>query len=157
MQTRAPDLVAGAALAALAAVILSQTVGQGFGGRELARNPMWLPRLLAGLLAAASAALVLRALIGKGDTPPAPNVRRLASAGALVAAYMAAFAWFGYLGPSLIVIPALSWSLGYRRAGVCVAVSVGFVVGVWYLFAHVFVMRPPGPGVDAILAVVTGR
>jgi len=116
---------------------------------------MWFPRLLLILLAAASAGLIARGFVGAAEPgQPSPVWSRFALVTALVAAYFFAFDKAGFLIASLVFMPALTVLLGYRRWLVTGLVAVIFVVLVWYCFAELFVIRPPGIGLDDLSALL---
>jgi len=155
VRARLPDLIGGAVFLGAAAVLFAQTRGTGPVRDEIARDPFWYPRVLLVLVAVAAIALVVRALLRRRDRETAsaedPVWRRLAVAVAVVAAYFAAFEPAGYLVASLVAFPVFAFALGYRRVLVSAFVSLFFVVSVWFLFADVFVVRPPGLGIDDLL------
>lgn len=147
------DLISGGVLLGASALLYAQTVGTGFSHAEIARDPVWYPRLLLILLALAAAGLVARGLVGPVDRAGAhPLWSRFAAVTLLVAIYFLTFDTVGFLVTSLVFVPALSLLLGYRRPLVTGLVTVLFVVLVWYCFAEIFVIRPPGIGLDDISA-----
>ena len=154
--SRAPDLVSGAVLLALTLLLAWETLVPLPEGIEAARNPVWYPRILLGLAGVASAGLLLRGLVGRGLTVPRPRYGRLAGVTAVLAVYFWVFGSAGFLLASAVLIPILAIVLGYRRIALAVLVSVLFCTGVWYVFAEVFVVRPPGAGVDTVLQLVRG-
>ena len=144
------DMVAGVALLALAAVLYLDTVGTGFGRDEIARDPVWFPRVLIVLLALAAAGLLARGLALAGEPAARPRWRRLGAAAAAVGGYFLVFDLAGFLISSLVFLPAMAVLLGYRRPVATALVTIFFVAGVWYCFADLFVVRPPGIGIDDI-------
>lgn len=146
------DLIGGGVLLGVSVLLYAQTVGVGFSHTEIARDPVFYPRLLLILLALVSIGLVVRALIGKeADRPPVPVWSRFLAVALLTAAYFLLFDVVGFLIASLVLMPALTVLLGYRRPLVIVLVTVIFVIAVWYCFAEVFVIRPPGFGLDDLI------
>lgn len=155
-RSRAPEIVAGLITLGLALLLFSETVGVAPEGVEAARNPVWYPRFLLALAGLASAGLVLRGVFGRGMETPQPSYPRLAGVTAVLAVYFWFFESVGFLATSILLIPALAFLIGYRRLAATVLVSLLFCVGLWYLFADLFVVRPPGPGVDTFLQMLTG-
>lgn len=147
------DLISGGVLLGVSALFYAQTVGTGLSHDEIARDPVWYPRLLLILLAAASAGLIARGLFGaKAQPQPQPVWPKFALVTLLVAAYFLAFDSAGFLIGSLVFMPALTLLLGFRRPLVTALVAVIFVALVWYCFAELFVIRPPGIGLDDLSA-----
>jgi len=143
------DLIGGGAFLGVSALLYAQTVGTGFSDAEIARDPVFYPRLLMALLTLVSIGLVVRSLAGKQERPqPTPVWWRLLAVVLLTAAYFLLFDVVGFLVASLVAMPALTVLLGYRRPLVIALVTVIFVVATWYCFAEVFVIRPPGFGLD---------
>ena len=152
MQRRVSEIVGGGVILAGAIVLYGQTIGTGFVRDEIARDPVWFPRLLLILLALASVGLVVR---GFTQAPSGPAERplwgRFFAVAVLLTAYFLLFETAGYLFASLVFLPALTVLLGYRKPLVIIPVTIIFVVAVWYVFADVFIVRPPGLGVDDII------
>lgn len=147
------DLVGGGVLLGASAVLYAQTVGKGFVHDEIARDPVWYPRLLLVLLALASLGLIARGLAGPAvKAGRVPLWGRLLAVAAVVTAYFLLFDVAGFLFASLVFLPAMTVLLGYRRPLVIGLVTVIFVSLIWYCFAEVFVVRPPGFGLDELFA-----
>ena len=147
------DLVGGGVLLGASAVLYAQTVGKGFAHAEIARDPVWYPRLILVLLAAASIGLIVRGLAGRADNGGSTPVwGRFLAVAAAVTAYFLLFDVAGFLLASLVFLPAMTVLLGYRRPLVIGLVAVIFVALVWYCFAEIFVIRPPGFGLDELFA-----
>ncbi len=147
------DLVGGGVLLGASAVLYAQTVGKGFAHAEIARDPVWYPRLILVLLALASLGLIVRGLAGPADKgAQAPLWGRFLAVAAAVTAYFLLFDVAGFLLASLVFLPAMTVLLGYRRPLVIGLVAVIFVGLVWYCFAEIFVIRPPGFGLDELFA-----
>ncbi|MFT6402456.1 MAG: hypothetical protein ACJA2D_001778 [Pseudohongiellaceae bacterium] len=156
MSIRVPDLIGGIIFLLMSLVFWSQTNDPSFEGLEAARNPVWYPRLLLLLTGMASVVLILRSFTGKGIETPRPNFTRLCVITILLAVYFFMFEQAGFIPASIVLIPILSWILGYRRIGITLSVSVIFTVVIWYVFAEVFIVRPPGIGIDILLDVARG-
>ena len=74
----------------------------------------------------------------------------------VLAVYFLIFEQVGFIPASIILFPILSWILGYRNIVVISSVSVIFVISIWYLFAEVFSVRPPGIGMDQLINLFMG-
>ena len=147
------DLVGGGVLLGASAVLYAQTVNKGFVHDEIARDPVWYPRLLLVLLALVSAGLIVRGLAGPVQkTGSVPLWGRFLAVAVAVTAYFLLFDVVGFLIASVVFLPAMTVLLGYRRPLVIGLVTVIFVALVWYCFAEIFVIRPPGLGLDELFA-----
>lgn len=151
MNPRLSNLIGGGALLGVSVLLYSQSIGTGLEREEIARNPIWYPRLLLILLAIAAVFLILRSVIrSPGPAEADPAWGRLSAAAAVVAAYFVVFNEIGFVISSLLFLPLFSILLGYRRYFVTAVVAILLVIALWYLFAEVFVVRPPGPGLDIL-------
>jgi Tripartite tricarboxylate transporter TctB family len=144
------DLIGGAAILAVAGIFFMQTVGTGLDDDEIARNPVWFPRVLIVLLALSGLGLLVRGLLLADAPAPRPVWPRFALVAAGVGGYFAVFDLVGFLIASLVFLPAIAVLLGYRRYLVTLVVTCLFVAAVWYCFAEIFVVRPPGFGLDEL-------
>lgn len=161
MTPRLINLMGGGAILGLSALFYAQTMGERFTDTPLARNPMAFPRLLTMLLAVGGLVVIAQAVLTRrgampGDVAVPINWPRVVLIGALAAAYFWAFEPLGFLPATAVFLPVVIVVLGYRRAMVIVPVAAVTLVGLWYLFAQVFQIRPPGPGMDELLRMVTG-
>lgn len=161
MPPRLINLLGGGAILGLSVLFYVQTMGERFAETPLARNPMAFPRLLVLLLAIGGLVVIAQAVLTRrgalpGDVAVPLNWPRVLLIGALAAAYFWVFEPFGFLPATAVFLPAVIVVLGYRRALVIVPVTVVALVGLWYLFARVFQIRPPGPGMDELLRLITG-
>ncbi|KPQ07088.1 MAG: Tripartite tricarboxylate transporter TctB family [Rhodobacteraceae bacterium HLUCCA12] len=161
MTPRVINLIAGGAILGLSALFYAQTLGDRFADTPLSRNPMAFPRLLVLLMALGGAVVIAQALLTRrgalpGEAVPALNWPRAALITALAAAYFWVFEPFGFLIATGLFLPLAVVALGYRRLLVIVPVTLVVLVGLWYLFAQVFQIRPPGPGMDDLLRLMTG-
>lgn len=157
MQRDLESIVAGGAVLGISALLFTQMLPGQFSGVELARNPMTFPRFLLLLFALGGAGLVLRGLFrGAQDRSEVPRVAwgRVLAVVALAGCYLAAFAPVGFIPATLVFLPAAMLVLGYRKAGVIAIVTLVAVVGLWYAFAEIFSIRPPGVGMDDLFRAV---
>ena len=157
MQSRAPEILLGLILFGLTLLLFWDTLSAAHVEMEAALNPVWYPRVLLVLSGIASAGLLLRGVVGPGMTWPHPNYTRLGQVTAIIAVYFGIFNDVGILLTTFVLIPALALVLGYRRIGLTLVVSALFSIGVWYLFADGFVVRPPGIGVDDLFQMLKGK
>ena len=161
MTPRLINLMGGGAMLGLSALFYAQTLGERFATAPLARNPMAFPRLLTLLLALGGAVVIAQALFTRrgalpGDVAVPVNWPRTVLIAALAGAYFWAFESAGFLPATAVFLPLVIVVLGYRRALVIVPVTAVVLAGLWYLFARVFQIRPPGPGMDDLLRLITG-
>lgn len=161
MTPRLINLLGGGAILGLSVLFYVQTMVERFAETPLARNPMAFPRLLVLLLAIGGLVVIAQAVLTRrgalpGDVAVPLNWPRVLLIGALAAAYFWVFEPFGFLPATAVFLPVVIVVLGYRRALVIVLVTVVALVGLWYLFARVFQIRPPGPGMDELLRLITG-
>ncbi len=147
MTRRALDLGFAAAWFAGAAALLWVSFGLQFEGTPISRDPAWFPQLLLTLMLVATAVLAGRALF-RAATAAVPSLRWQALAITLLlsASYLVAFVGVGFIPATLVLIPLMSWLLGFRRPWVIVLVTAGFTVGLWYAFTLLLNVTPPGPG-----------
>ena len=151
------DVIAGGAVLGLSVLLFSQVLPGQFSGVALARNPMSFPRFLLALMAFGGTVLVLRGVFGS-PTCIAPPIdwRRLGLAALLVAAYFTAFDPLGFAPATALFLPAIMVVLGYRRFA-AIAIATALTISVlWFLFAEIFVIRPPGIGFDTVWRSVRG-
>lgn len=161
MTPRLINLMGGGVILGLSALFYAQTLSERFATAPLARNPMAFPRLLTILLAVGGLVVIAQALLTRrgalpGDVAVPLNWPRVVLIGALAGAYFWAFEPLGFLPATAVFLPLVIVVLGYYRALVIVPVTAVAVVGLWYLFAQVFQIRPPGPGMDELLRLITG-
>lgn len=139
------------------ALLASQLQFDRFAEAALARNPMAFPGLLLLLFAFAGATLLLRGFRGSRPHAMIPvDWPRVIAVAVLLAAYFAAFQPLGFLPTSAVFFPAVVVLLGYRRPSVVLAVTIIALVVLWFLFAKVFVVRPPGVGLDELARSLLG-
>lgn len=150
------SLVAGGAVLGISALLFTQMLPGQFSGVELARNPMTFPRFLLVLFALGGVGMVLRGLFQKRISKSLKGIAwgRLLTVLILAGLYLAVFAPFGFIPATLIFLPATILALGYRRMVVIFLVTLITVVGLWYAFAEIFSIRPPGVGMDDILRAI---
>jgi len=161
MTPRLINLMGGGAILGLSALFYAQTLSERFATAPLARNPMAFPRLLTLLLALGGAVVIAQALFTRRGAMPGEGVApvnwpRAVLITAMVGGYFWAFESVGFLPATLVFLPLVIVVLGYRRALVIVPVTAVTLVGLWYLFARVFQIRPPGPGMDELLRMLAG-
>ena len=161
MPPRLINLIAGGALLGLSALFFAQTLSERFATAPLARNPMAFPRLLTLLLALGGAVLVVQALLARreakaGQAVAQVNWPRAVLIAAMAGAYFWAFESMGFLLATLVFLPLVIVAQGYRRMLVILPVTGVTLVALWYLFARVFRIRPPGPGLDDLLRLLAG-
>lgn len=157
MQSRVTEILSGLLLFGLTLLLFWGTLGGGPIEIEAARNPIWYPRILLTLAGLASTGLLLRGVMGRSMSLPHMNYARLTMVTAVLGVYFWCFGSVGFLLTSVVLIPVLALILGYRRIALAVVVSALFSIGVWYLFADVFVVRPPGAGVDTFFQMLQGN
>ncbi|MCC5970007.1 MAG: tripartite tricarboxylate transporter TctB family protein [Pararhodobacter sp.] len=161
MTPRLINLIGGGAIIGLSALFYAQTLSERFASAPLARNPMAFPRLLTILLIVGGLVVIAQAVFTRrgalpGDVAADVNWPRAVLIAALAGAYFWAFEPWGFLLATALFLPLVIVVLGYRRALVIVPVSAVTVVGLWYLFARVFQIRPPGTGMDEVLRMIAG-
>lgn len=158
MSTRISELVGGVFFMGLSLLFWWQTVGQSDEGVEAALNPIWYPRVLLVLMGITSALLIFRSIKGgSGEEVPLPNFRQTLIVLTVLIVFFYGFVEVGFLFASIVFIPLFNGILGYRRWGITTAVSLILTSIVWYLFAEVFVVRPPGIGIDELLQIMGGQ
>lgn len=147
MTKRILDLAYAAAWFAGAAALLWVSFGLHFENTPISRNPAWFPQLLLTLMLVASAVLAVRALLA-GVKPPVTSMRwrALAITLSISALYLVGFVGVGFIPATAVLIPLMSWLLGFRRPLVIVLVTTGMTVGLWYAFTLLLNVTPPGPG-----------
>jgi len=151
MTNRALDVLYGTVLFAAAAALYWVSFDPQVAGRPIARDPEWFPRLLLTLMLIASVALAGLALARRATTLVHPvRWRALAITVAAAGMYLAGFYELGFVPATVVLIPAMCWLLGFRRPLVIAAVAVGFTIGVWYCFALLLNVVPPGPGLPTL-------
>lgn len=98
------------------------------------------PRAVAGVMMACSAVLFVRGFIRptRGERLSPVARRRVAMAVVLTILYIAAFANIGFITASLLFVPATTYLLGLRRHVMIWATTLGFVLGMHFLFTEVF-------------------
>ncbi|WP_371056781.1 tripartite tricarboxylate transporter TctB family protein [Rhodosalinus sp. K401] len=159
MQKDLESLVGGGAVLGISALLFTQVLPGQFSGVELARNPMTFPRFLLLLFAMGGAALALRGLFcGAQDRSEVPRVAwgRVFAILVLASCYFGAFAPVGFIPATLLFLPLSILVLGYRKPTVIAAVTLVAVVGLWYAFAEIFSIRPPGIGMEELLRMWGG-
>ena len=161
MTPRLINLMGGGAILGLSALFHAQTLSERFATAPLARNPMAFPRLLTLLLALGGTVLIVQALFARrGALPDAAVAQvhwpRAVLITAMAGAYFWAFEIVGFLPATLVFLPLVIVMQGYHRALVILPVTAVTLVGLWYLFARVFQIRPPGPGMDDLLRMLAG-
>lgn len=161
MTPRLVNLMGGGAILCLSVLFHAQTLNERFAAAPLARNPMAFPRLLTLLLALGGAALIVQALFVRRGAPPEDMVARVnwpraVLIAAMAGAYFWAFEIVGFLPATLVFLPLVIVVQGYHRVLVILPVTAVTLVGLWYLFARVFQMRPPGPGMEELLRMLAG-
>ncbi|MBF9033873.1 hypothetical protein HKCCE2091_06445 [Rhodobacterales bacterium HKCCE2091] len=159
MDRNRENLIAGGAVLGISALLFSQALPGQFAGVELARNPMTFPRFLLVIFAAGGAVLLIQGLVGRraaGSAGPGLAWRRVLAVLVLAGVYLAAFAPAGFIPATLVFLPAVIVTLGYRNPLVIAAVTLLTVAGLWYAFAELFSIRPPGIGIDDMIRAIGG-
>ena len=153
------SLIAGGAILGISALIFTQVLPGQFEGVALARNPMTFPRFLLAIFAVGGAILFLRGLLSSAvprQDPPVVAWRRTAAVVVLAGAYYGLFAIVGFIPATTVFLPAAILVLGYRNLVVIIVVTLVCVVGLWYIFAEGFSIRPPGIGIDDMVRALRG-
>mgnify|MGYP003675989271 CR=1 FL=1 len=150
------SLVAGGAVLGISALLFTQMLSGHFSGVELARNPMTFPRFLLTIFALGGVGMVLRGWLAPRMHKSLTGIAwgRLLAVLVLAGLYLAVFAPLGFLPATLIILPTTIFALGYRRVVVIFLVTLITVVGLWYAFAEIFSIRPPGIGMDDIFRAI---
>jgi putative tricarboxylic transport membrane protein len=144
---RTLDLAYAAAWLAGAAALLWASFGLQFENTPISRNPAWFPQLLLTLMLIAAAVLAVRSFIRTTATPiTSMRWQALAVTLLISALYLAAFVSVGFIPATVVLIPLMSWLLGFRRPLVIVLVTAGMTIGLWYAFTLLLNVTPPGPG-----------
>ncbi|MCC5811745.1 MAG: tripartite tricarboxylate transporter TctB family protein [Ectothiorhodospiraceae bacterium] len=145
MKVRLLDILYGTVIFGVAAFLYWYAVDTGISARRVASDPMWYPKVILVLLGLCSAILVVRGLFIRINTSASGRlewrpmaVTLLVSGGALLL-----YERFGFLLVSLLVIPLLSWLLGFRRPIVLALITAGFTVVVWVGFRFGLGIRLP--------------
>ena len=147
MTRRTLDLAYAAVWLVSAAALLWVSFGLHFEGTPISRDPAWFPQLLLTLMLIAGAVLALRALRSRSATSVDPvHWQALAITLLVSALYLVAFVGVGFIPATLVLIPLMSWLLGFRRPVAIALVTVGMTVGLWYAFALLLNVTPPGIG-----------
>ncbi len=152
MTPRALDAVYGAVLLAAAGLLYLSSYADEVPGQPVSGNAVWYPRILLVLMATLSILLIGRGLLaGAQAALPGVRWRPLAAATALTGVYLASLQDVGFLPATLLLLPLMSWMLGFRRPAAIAVVTIGFTVAVWYGFNDLFNMTPPGPGLPSLV------
>ena len=79
-----------------------------------------------------------------------------ASIALLLGLYFFVFDSIGFLIGSLVFVPVFAALLGFRRPLLSIVFAFLFVSALWFVFADVFIVRPPGPGYDSLMESLGG-
>ncbi|MEX0729771.1 MAG: tripartite tricarboxylate transporter TctB family protein [Aquisalimonadaceae bacterium] len=146
MDVRRLDILYGAVFLAGAAFLYWIAVETGITARRIASDPMWYPKVLLVLMLLCSGWLIVRGVLSRQrDHVGGLEWRRLAVTLVLSTLSLLFFARLGFVLMSLILVPVLSWSLGYRRPWPVVLTTVGFTAVVWCGFTYGLGITPPAP------------
>jgi len=157
MRRRWADVWGGGAILGVSLLLLSQTLGDQFAHAEVARNPFWFPRLLLVLLTLAAVTMIVRGLATRQkEAGERPLWWRFLLVVAAVGLYLLTFDRAGFLIGSILFVPIFAALLGFRRPILSVVFSILFVSALWFVFADVFIVRPPGPGYDSLMDSLRG-
>lgn len=151
MKTRLLDVAYGAVFCASACYLFWVSVATGVGASRISSDPMWYPKVLLVLLAISSGYLMLRGALSRDTTRAKtlewrPTLIVLAASGM----YLALFERVGLVPTSLVLIPLMSWLLGFRRPIVIAVIALGFTCAVWYGFYYLINITPPGPALPTL-------
>lgn len=151
MKTRVLDMAYGALFCAAAFYLFWVSVMTGTDASRISSDPMWYPQVLLVLLAICSGYLVLRGAVSRDATrSKALAWRPTLIALTLAGLYLALFERVGLVPTSLVLIPVMSWLLGFRRPVLLAAIAIGFTGAVWYGFYYLINITPPGPGLPTL-------
>lgn len=151
MKTRLLDMTYGAVFCASASYLFWVSIATGTGASRISSDPMWYPQVLLVLLAICSGFLVLRGVLSRDTT----RARALECWPPLIvmtasAIYLVLFERVGLVPTSMVLIPVVSWLLGFRRPVVLAAIAIGFTCAVWYGFYYLINITPPGPALPTL-------
>lgn len=151
MKTRLLDMAYGAVFCASAFYLFWVSVVTGTGASRISSDPMWYPQVLLVLLAICSGYLVLRGAVSR-DTMRAKALEWWPTLIVLTASgiFLALFERVGLVPTSLVLVPVMSWLLGFRRPVVLAVIAIGFTGAVWYGFYYLINITPPGPGLPTL-------
>lgn len=142
MKTR--DVVGGAVLMAVSAVLFTQLTGVEEVVFEDDIDPMQYPRYLVVLLALMGALLAGRGLTLREEAGDIPIFsRRTFGIMAVLLAYAVIFTSAGFVISSFLAGSAVALIMGWRRLPLLVALYALAVAAIWVLFIHI--LRIPLP------------
>lgn len=145
MNSRTLDLVYGTVLFAIAMALYWVSFDLQVAGRSIASDPAWFPRLLLGMMLIAAVVLGGRALARRSTARGVPlRGQALAITVGAAGLYLMSFYEIGFIPSTLVVIPVMSWLLGFRRPLVITLVTVALTITLWYAFTLLLNVTPPG-------------
>lgn len=145
MTTRTLDLIYGTLLFAAAMALYWVSFDLQVAGRSIASDPAWFPRLLLGMMLVAAVGLGARALARRSTAAGASlRGKALAITVGIAGLYLTSFNEIGFVPSTLVLIPVMSWLLGFRRPLVLLLLTVILTITLWYAFALLLNVTPPG-------------
>ncbi len=145
MKSRTLDLVYGAIYFVIAIVLYWVSLDLSSTDRSIASDPAWFPRLLLGMLLIAAIVLMVQAQLRQSSAQVISlRVKALIITLGAAGLYLVGFYEIGFIQSTLVLIPVLSWLLGYRRPFVIIAVTIIFTCLLWYAFTLLLNVNPPG-------------
>ncbi|MBA1148875.1 tripartite tricarboxylate transporter TctB family protein [Ectothiorhodospiraceae bacterium WFHF3C12] len=147
MNSRVLNILYGVVFLGSSIYLYWVSVETGVDARRVSSDPMWYPQLLLILLGLCAGYLVLRSVLTREASPVQSVVwKPLAATLAAAGTYLAVFEKLGFVPSTVVLIPLLSWLLGFRRVAVLVVLTVSFTAAVWYGFHLLLNETPPGIG-----------
>ncbi|MBM9595412.1 tripartite tricarboxylate transporter TctB family protein [Roseitranquillus sediminis] len=120
------------------------------------RMPMWVTGFAVALClvwALQSGLALARHGAGEPLAQEEGELARLAGVVAAVVGYVLAIGYVGFFSATLVMMPLLAWSLGYRRWLTSLLVTAGFAIVLYAVFRLLLsVPLPP----EALLELLTG-
>lgn len=151
MKVRWLDLAYGGVFFGATLCLYWVSVVTGTDARRISSDPMWYPKVLLVMLGLCSALLIVRAAMKPGgERSRALAWKPLLIALSGAAAFLAAFPRLGYVPSALLLIPVMSWLLGFRRPVWLATTTLLFTIGLWYAFHYLLGATPPGPGLPTL-------
>lgn len=147
MTKRTLDLIYAVAWIFGATALIWTSSGNQFENSPISRDPSWFPQMLLILILIAGVVLALRSFL-RGSTAIVKPLRWQALIITLFisSAYLYFFFSLGFIPATVVFIPLMSWLLGYRRPLVIMLVTASLTIGLWYAFALLLNVTPPGIG-----------
>lgn len=143
---RKNDVACGLVLAGIAGVLWTQTIPEAGGvAFQDDVDPLLYPRIIIALLGILGLALAFRGGFAKdgGSGQGAIFTRRTIGISACLACYAAVFTTLGFFLSSLFGGASVAWMFGWRKPVSLMAVALGSVAVIWFLFTKV--LRIPLP------------